>query len=118
MSPAGGFGTEANQRTQLLWEFVVWCIFFPSVALSFTLALLISLRGSLYVVTFNCRYAFAPLLCVGKVGLPGTVEAHESVGGVPESVWKKVQAVKLGGGGLAELEEKVIIHNSSIADIL
>lgn len=42
-----------------------------------------------------------------KVGLPGTVEAHESVGGVPESVWTKVQAVKQGGGGLAELKEKV-----------
>lgn len=35
------------------------------------------------------------------------MEAHESVGGVPESVWKKVQAVKQGGGGLAELKEKV-----------
>lgn len=42
-----------------------------------------------------------------KVGLPGTVEAHESVGGVPESVWTKVQTVKQGGGGLAELKEKV-----------
>lgn len=80
----------------------------------YTLDLLMSLIGSL----FNCRYAFAPLLCVGKVGLPGTVEAHESVGGVPESVWKKVQAVKLGGGGLAELEEKVMRNSSSTADIL
>lgn len=35
------------------------------------------------------------------------MEAHESVGGVPESVWKKVQAVKQGGGGLDELREKV-----------
>ncbi|CAM9517364.1 unnamed protein product, partial [Ectocarpus fasciculatus] len=41
------------------------------------------------------------------VGLPGTVEAHESVGGVPESAWKKVQAVQQGGGGLNELKEKV-----------
>eukprot|EP00752_Nemacystus_decipiens_P018228 g16356.t1 len=44
---------------------------------------------------------------LAAVGLPGTVEAHESVGGVPESVWNKVQAVKQGGGGLAELKEKV-----------
>lgn len=35
------------------------------------------------------------------------MEAHESVEGVPESVWKKVQAVKQGGGGLNELKEKV-----------
>lgn len=41
------------------------------------------------------------------MGLPGTVEAHESVEGVPESVWKKVQTVKQGGGGIAELREKV-----------
>lgn len=44
-----------------------------------------------------------------KVGLPGTVEAHESVGGVPESVWNKVQAVKQGGGGLDELKAKVCV---------
>ncbi|CAM9301607.1 unnamed protein product, partial [Hapterophycus canaliculatus] len=44
---------------------------------------------------------------LAAVGLPGTVEAHESVGGVPESVWKKVQAVKQGGGGVNELKEKV-----------
>eukprot|EP00903_Cladosiphon_okamuranus_P015118 g13981.t1 len=44
---------------------------------------------------------------LAAVGLPGAVEAHESVGGVPESVWKKVQAVKQGGGGLSELKEKV-----------
>lgn len=42
-----------------------------------------------------------------QVGLPGTVEAHESVEGVPESVWKKVMVVKQGGGGLAELRDKV-----------
>lgn len=42
-----------------------------------------------------------------QVGLPGTVEAHESLGGVPESVWKKVQAVKQGGGGLVDLKDKV-----------
>lgn len=29
------------------------------------------------------------------------------MGGVPESVWKKVQAVKEGGGGLTELGDKV-----------
>lgn len=47
-----------------------------------------------------------------QVGLPGAVEAHESVGGVPESVWKKVQTVKQGGGGLDELKGKVrtLIH--------
>ncbi|CAM9433784.1 unnamed protein product, partial [Sphacelaria rigidula] len=44
---------------------------------------------------------------LAAVGLPGTVEAHESVEGVPESVWKKVQTVKQGGGGIAELREKV-----------
>lgn len=46
----------------------------------------------------------------GQVGLPGTVEAHVSVEGVPESVWKKVQTVKEGGGGLEELKTKVGVH--------
>lgn len=46
-----------------------------------------------------------------QVGLPGTVEAHESVEGVPESVWKKVQTVKQGGGGVVELREKVTLWN-------
>ena len=52
-------------------------------------------------------FFFHAVPAVNQVGLPGAVEAHESVGGVPESVWKKVQTVKQGGGGLAELKEKV-----------
>ena len=51
-----------------------------------------------------------PISALIQVGLPGAVEAHESVGGVPESVWKKVQTVKQGGGGLIELKEKVCIE--------
>ena len=53
-----------------------------------------------------------------QVGLPGAVEAHESVGGVPESVWKKVQTVKQGGGGLVELKEKVRTAGNETASMM
>ncbi|CAN0419403.1 unnamed protein product, partial [Discosporangium mesarthrocarpum] len=44
---------------------------------------------------------------LAAVGLPGSLEAHESQGGVPESVWVKASSVRDMAGGLPTLRLKV-----------